>query len=60
MWICLYLPEQREQLYAKCGRFEYVQSNPSHDPETLQISHPNTEVILLPPAVYGPKGCQDI
>lgn len=48
MWIYLYLPERREQLFAKCGRFDYVQSAPSHDSETLQFNHPNVEVILLP------------
>jgi hypothetical protein len=36
-------------LFAECGKFEYTQSAPGHDPETLEFSHPNVkEIDLLP------------
>jgi hypothetical protein len=42
------MPEHREQLFARCGKSEYVQSASSHNPEILQVSHPNVEVMPLP------------
>jgi hypothetical protein len=33
----------------KCGKLKYAPCATGHDPEALQFSHPNAEVMFLPP-----------
>jgi hypothetical protein len=47
--ICLYLythTNKFKQLFAEYRYSEYGQSCSSHDPETMELSHPNAEVIF--------------
>jgi hypothetical protein len=41
-------PEIEAKIY-KCGKLKYTPCAPGHDSETLQFSHPNAEVMFLPP-----------
>jgi hypothetical protein len=49
--------------YLPNRKFEYKLSATSHDPESLQFSHPNDAVITshhIGPATYGQRNYQDI
>jgi hypothetical protein len=44
----LLIHEETEPVIDKCENLKYIPCAPGHDPEALQFSHSNAEIMFLP------------